>query len=127
MVNSRIMDMRTMMRQGMAWMHRHRRGQRHVMEPIFTLRRGRTCVVAMANRPLGITRCTYFWRHSFPRRVPQWPADRYREWRDRRPETAPRESASRSRFVADNPGDWMFHCHVLEHQTAGMMSTIRVA
>jgi FtsP/CotA-like multicopper oxidase with cupredoxin domain len=30
-------------------------------------------------------------------------------------------------FVADNPGDWMLHCHVLEHQASGMMSTIRVA
>jgi FtsP/CotA-like multicopper oxidase with cupredoxin domain len=30
-------------------------------------------------------------------------------------------------FVADNPGDWMFHCHILEHQQGGMMGTVRVA
>ena len=30
-------------------------------------------------------------------------------------------------FVADNPGDWMLHCHVLEHQATGMMAVIRVA
>ena len=30
-------------------------------------------------------------------------------------------------FVADNPGDWMFHCHVLEHQAGGMMAVVRVA
>jgi FtsP/CotA-like multicopper oxidase with cupredoxin domain len=30
-------------------------------------------------------------------------------------------------FVADNPGDWMFHCHVLEHQASGMMAVVRVA
>jgi FtsP/CotA-like multicopper oxidase with cupredoxin domain len=30
-------------------------------------------------------------------------------------------------FVADNPGDWMFHCHIFEHQQAGMMGTVRVA
>ena len=29
-------------------------------------------------------------------------------------------------FVADNPGDWMFHCHILEHQESGMMGVIRV-
>jgi FtsP/CotA-like multicopper oxidase with cupredoxin domain len=29
-------------------------------------------------------------------------------------------------FVADNPGDWMLHCHVLEHQASGMMATLRV-
>ncbi len=30
-------------------------------------------------------------------------------------------------FVADNPGDWMFHCHILEHQEAGMMGIFRVS
>ena len=30
-------------------------------------------------------------------------------------------------FVADNHGDWMLHCHVLEHQASGMMTTVRVA
>jgi FtsP/CotA-like multicopper oxidase with cupredoxin domain len=30
-------------------------------------------------------------------------------------------------FVADNPGNWMLHCHVLEHQASGMMTTVRVA
>ena len=29
-------------------------------------------------------------------------------------------------FVADNPGDWMFHCHMLEHMAAGMMTWIKV-
>ena len=30
-------------------------------------------------------------------------------------------------FVADNPGDWMLHCHIVEHQETGMMGYIRVA
>ena len=30
-------------------------------------------------------------------------------------------------FVADNPGDWMLHCHIIEHQETGMMGYIRVA
>src|SRR5262249_31788644 len=30
-------------------------------------------------------------------------------------------------FVADNPGDWMLHCHILEHQEAGMGAVFRVA
>ncbi|MDH5534598.1 MAG: multicopper oxidase domain-containing protein, partial [Betaproteobacteria bacterium] len=29
-------------------------------------------------------------------------------------------------FVADNPGDWMFHCHVLHHQKGGMTAVFRV-
>ena len=30
-------------------------------------------------------------------------------------------------FVADNPGDWLFHCHMLSHAASGMMTWIRVA
>ena len=30
-------------------------------------------------------------------------------------------------FVADNPGDWMLHCHILEHQEGGMMGIVRVS
>ncbi|MBT3703129.1 MAG: multicopper oxidase family protein [Alphaproteobacteria bacterium] len=29
-------------------------------------------------------------------------------------------------FVADNPGDWLMHCHVLGHVTAGMIAAVRV-
>ena len=29
-------------------------------------------------------------------------------------------------FVADNPGGWMFHCHVLEYQESGLMAVIKV-
>ena len=39
---------------------------------------------------------------------------------------SPREKVEIA-FVADNPGDWMFHCHVLEHQAGGMMAVFRVA
>ncbi len=39
---------------------------------------------------------------------------------------APREVVEVA-FVADNPGDWMLHCHVMDHQTAGLMTVLRVA
>ncbi len=29
-------------------------------------------------------------------------------------------------FLADNPGDWLLHCHMLEHQAAGMKTWLRV-
>ncbi len=29
-------------------------------------------------------------------------------------------------FVADNPGDWLIHCHMLEHQASGMKTWIQV-
>jgi len=29
-------------------------------------------------------------------------------------------------LAADNPGNWMLHCHMLEHAASGMMTWIRV-
>jgi len=37
----------------------------------------------------------------------------------------PRSSASVA-LVADNPGKWMLHCHIPEHQEAGMMAVVSV-
>ena len=37
------------------------------------------------------------------------------------------ESRAEIAFAADNPGDWMLHCHVLEHQASGMSGFVRVA
>lgn len=30
-------------------------------------------------------------------------------------------------FAADNPGDWLLHCHMLSHAVSGMMTWVRVA
>ncbi|MEO0566291.1 MAG: multicopper oxidase family protein [Pseudomonadota bacterium] len=30
-------------------------------------------------------------------------------------------------FVADNPGDWAFHCHIIEHQKTGLAGYVRVS
>jgi FtsP/CotA-like multicopper oxidase with cupredoxin domain len=48
----------------------------------------------------------------------------HREWADT-VLISPRSRAEVA-FVADNPGDWMLHCHVLEHQASGMMAVVRV-
>ena len=33
---------------------------------------------------------------------------------------------ARLRLVADNPGEWMAHCHILQHADSGMMTVLRV-
>ena len=45
-------------------------------------------------------------------------------WRDTEL-VAPAERV-RIAFVADNPGKWLFHCHMLEHRMAGMGTWINV-
>jgi len=45
-------------------------------------------------------------------------------WRDTSM-VAPRETIVIA-FVADNPGDWLIHCHILEHHAGGMGTQFRV-
>ena len=38
-----------------------------------------------------------------------------------------KNETARVAFVADNPGVWMFHCHVIDHMETGLMAAIAVA
>jgi FtsP/CotA-like multicopper oxidase with cupredoxin domain len=96
----------------------------HVMAPFLTLQRGRSCVLAMRN-DTAWHHPMHLHGHSFRVIARDDRPTRDQEWRDT-VLLAPRERVEIA-FVADNPGDWMFHCHILEHQAAGMMGVIRVA
>jgi FtsP/CotA-like multicopper oxidase with cupredoxin domain len=116
-------SMMEMMRSGKVWFLNGAAMMGHAMEPMLTLPRGRTAVIAMSNE-------TTWWHpmhlhgHVFRVVSRNGAPTRYREWQDT-VLVAPRERVEIA-FVADNPGDWMFHCHVLEHQESGMMGIVRV-
>lgn len=38
-----------------------------------------------------------------------------------------KNGSAKAAFVADNPGQWMYHCHVIEHMKTGLMGFIEVA
>ncbi|OHC83891.1 MAG: copper oxidase [Rhodospirillales bacterium RIFCSPLOWO2_12_FULL_67_15] len=95
----------------------------HGHEPLFALRPGQTCILDLANETA--------WAHPihlhgmvFRALERQGRAPTRIEWRDTEL-LHPGERASIA-FVAAEPGDWMLHCHVLEHQETGMMGIIRV-
>jgi FtsP/CotA-like multicopper oxidase with cupredoxin domain len=94
------------------------------MKPILTLARGKSYVLAIDNRTAWY-HPIHLHGHSFRVITRNGQPTRYREWRDT-VLMPPRERAEIA-FVADNPGDWMFHCHILDHQEGGMMSVIRIA
>ncbi|MEP2746014.1 MAG: multicopper oxidase family protein [Bauldia litoralis] len=96
----------------------------HVMDPLLTIRRGRTCVLTMTNATAW-HHPIHLHGHSFRVLSRNDQPTAHREWQDT-VLMAPREKVEIA-FVADNPGDWMFHCHILEHQAAGMMGVIRVS
>jgi FtsP/CotA-like multicopper oxidase with cupredoxin domain len=110
---------------GMSWTLNDVAGDEgHAHDPLLTLERGRTCVLALANET-NWHHPIHLHGHFFRVLVRNGRPTRLREWRDT-VLLAPRETAEIA-FVAHNPGDWMFHCHVLDHQAAGMMATVRVA
>jgi len=94
------------------------------MPPMFTLARGRSVVLKFRNE-------TAWWHpmhlhgHSFKVLTRDGAAVPHAVWGDT-VLVAPRETVEVA-FVADNPGDWMLHCHVMDHQTAGLMTVLRIA
>jgi FtsP/CotA-like multicopper oxidase with cupredoxin domain len=124
MMDGRRADMREMMRSGMAWAINGVVASGHVMEPLLTLRRGRSYVLAMHN-DTAWHHPMHLHGHAFRVIARNGQPTRHQEWQDTVLMT-PHERVDIA-FVADNPGDWMFHCHILEHQAAGMMGLIRVA
>ncbi len=117
-------SMMEMMGSGKIWFVNGKALVGHVMEPMLTLKRGRSCVLAM-NNETAWHHPMHLHGHSFRVVNRNGVPTQYREWQDT-VLMAPRERVEIA-FVADNPGDWMFHCHILEHQESGMMGVIRVA
>jgi len=91
---------------------------------VFTLERGRSHLLAMTN-DTAWHHPIHLHGHAFRVLSRNGRATPHREWRDT-VLMAPREKVDIA-FVADNPGDWMFHCHILDHMEGGMMAVIRVA
>ena len=94
-----------------------------MLEPFLTLERGTSHVLEMTNAT-AFSHPIHLHGHSFRVISRDGKPTAYQEWQDT-VLISPRERVEIA-LVADNPGDWMFHCHILEHQAAGMMGVIRV-
>jgi FtsP/CotA-like multicopper oxidase with cupredoxin domain len=95
----------------------------HVHDPFLGLKLGRSYVLALHN-DTAWHHPIHLHGHSFRVIARNGRPTRHREWQDT-VLTDPDERVDIA-FVADNPGDWMIHCHILEHQEGGMMGVIRV-
>lgn len=95
----------------------------HVHDPLLHLKLGRSYVFAMRNNTAW-HHPIHLHGHSFRVIARNGRPTRYREWQD----TVFMDPDERVdiAFVADNPGDWMIHCHILEHQEGGMMGVVRI-
>ena len=111
------------MRQGNIWFINGKAANGPIMDPLLTLPLGTSHILEMENRTAW-PHPIHLHGHTFRVIARNGQPTRHLEWQDT-VMMAPREKVDIA-FVADNPGDWMFHCHIMEHQAAGMMGVIRV-
>lgn len=97
-------------------------GHKQLPAPILELKRDQTYVFELVNgtphmHPIHIHGHTFLYLKSNKKSLPKHFADTVL--------LKPKERIHVA-FKADNPGDWMFHCHIIEHAETGMMSILRV-
>ncbi len=90
--------------------------------PLATLEQGKSYVLRLRNEspnlhPIHLHGLVFVPLKSNLRRLPPLLTDTMLLLKDEVVEIA---------LVADNPGDWAFHCHVIEHQKTGLTGFIRV-
>ncbi|UWQ45947.1 multicopper oxidase family protein [Leisingera aquaemixtae] len=90
--------------------------------PLATLERGKSYVLRLRNEspnlhPIHLHGLAFVPIRSNLRKLPALVTDTLLLLKDEVAEIA---------LVADNPGDWAFHCHVIEHQKTGLAGYIRV-
>ena len=90
-------------------------------EPLVNVRRGTTVRISLFNAT-AFDHVMHLHGHHF------WELSDKGAPRDYRDSTLVHAGEVRDILcVLDNPGNWMFHCHMLSHQADGMATWLRVA
>jgi len=116
-------DIRSMMHGGAVWAMNGIAATGHVMDPLVTIEYGQSVLFSIKNETAW-PHPMHLHGHTFRVLSRNGEPTQYREWQDT--VLLEREEQVEIAFVGDNPGDWMFHCHILEHQASGMMCVVRV-
>jgi FtsP/CotA-like multicopper oxidase with cupredoxin domain len=114
--------MRVMMNAGSAWQFNKKAGDGHSGKPLFSVKRGTPVVLTIRNEtawPHAMHVHGHHFRTLFPFDDGWDPF-----WLDTSLVDA--RKVQRIAMVADNPGKWMIHCHMIEHQMAGMAGWFEV-
>ena len=122
-LNGKWQDIRALVRQGKFWAINGTVSDGHVLDPLQHLKPGQSMVLDMRNNTAW-PHVMHLHGHAFRVLARNGEPTRFREWQDS--VLVERHETVQIAFVADSPGDWMFHCHMLGHQMSGMMSLIRI-
>lgn len=92
-------------------------------EPLFRVERGRPVHLRMVN-DTAWPHAIHIHGHHFKILNRNGAPDPHGDWRDT--VLAERGETVDIAYIADNPGKWLLHCHMLEHQAAGMVTWFEV-
>ena len=119
MLDGRMVGARDLAGQGKVWAFN---GLAEMPEaPLFTAPRGETLRLTMIN-DTAWPHAMHLHGHHFRAVSPEGSAGPLRDTL-----LMDAEETVEIAFVADNPGDWLLHCHMPEHSISGMMTWFRVA
>jgi len=121
-IDGRVLSIEELIAKKLVWAFNGDVGRQ--IKPLAAIRQGRTAIINMVNKtafPHAMHLHGYHFRVIERDGRPVVGAP----WRDT--ELVATDEQVRVAFVADNPGKWLFHCHMLEHTAAGMVTWIEVA
>ncbi len=118
----RTLDIRELVQQSVVWAFNGVAGRPE--KPLFEAKRGQTVVLRMVNKTSWPHAMHMHGHHGRPLNMAE-PGKAPSPWLDTVLVNR-REEVSWA-FVADNPGKWLLHCHMLEHQAAGMVTWFQVS
>lgn len=116
-----LLDGQALAEEGQFWSFNGQVGRTDT--PLFSASMGQSIVVDMINETRW-PHAMHYHGHHFREVMEEGSEQRFGPWRD----TILLDADERKQiaFVADNPGKWMIHCHMLEHQAAGMATWFHV-
>ena len=121
-IDGKMFSIRELVEKKLVWAFNGKAGMQK--QPLVAIPRGRTAVINMVNKT-AFFHAMHLHGHHFRVIERDGKPVAGAPWRDT--ELVKRNEQVRIAFVADNPGKWLFHCHMLEHIAAGMITWIDVA
>ena len=118
------MDLKDIAQQGLVWAINGTVAHTLNMPPLVDVVRGTSVKFVIENRTAFPHPMHLHGHHMKLLSVDGQPVSRPR-WVDS-PLIMPRQRVEFA-FVADNPGKWLFHCHALEHHSAGLGALVNVS
>ncbi len=121
--NGEWMELREIAQQGYVWALNDVVGNKLDMPPLIDTKKGQSIHMTIHNKTAFPHPMHLHGHHMKLLSIDDQPLAEPR-WVDS-PLIMPNQSVELA-FVADNPGDWLFHCHALEHHAAGLGALVRI-